>query len=77
MTPFEWILIFTVALMVVAFLFMPTAQQQDMRPSGLEDFQFSDNSTSRVVPIIYGTTYIKGNCMYYGNLRSTEIRVSS
>lgn len=77
MTPFEWIFIFTVAALVVAFLFMPVAQNQSMKASGLDEFSVPDNSSSRVVPRVYGTAYLKGNCIYYGNLTNTEIRVSS
>jgi hypothetical protein len=69
-----WLLIITVVLLVAVFLFMPVPPgPTSASPSGLDDFQIPDNSSSRVVPLIYGTTYIKGNCIYYANLTNKPI----
>jgi hypothetical protein len=69
-----WLLVIAVVLLVAMFLFMPTpAGPEAQSPSGLADFTSPDNSTSRVVPVIYGTVYLKGNCIYYSNLQNKPI----
>lgn len=72
-----WLLAFTIIAVAAAFILAPRPQDAGMSPAGLDDFTVPDNSSSRVVPRIYGTAYVKGNCIYYGNLNNREIRVSS
>jgi len=72
-----WLLIAVVIALLVAFIFMPQPQQPDMKPASLDDFTIPDNSSSKVVPILYGTSYVVGNIIYYANLRNTGIYVES
>ncbi|MCI4437602.1 MAG: hypothetical protein JHC33_12415 [Ignisphaera sp.] len=75
-----WLLIIEVVLLVAMYLFMPTPSKvgsTEQSPSGLKDFETPDNSSSRVVPVIYGTVYLKGNCIYYSNLTNKPIYVFS
>jgi hypothetical protein len=64
----------TAALLIVAYIFMPVPNDLAMSPATLEDFQIPDNTNSKVVPKVYGTTYIKGNCIWYDNLKSKAIK---
>jgi hypothetical protein len=69
-----WLLVISIVLLIAMYLFMPTPSGPPSEaPSGLKDFQIPDNSSSKVVPLIYGTTYIKGNCIFYANLKNLPI----
>lgn len=72
MDPFTWLYAITAILLIAAYLLTPYASNTD-KPTSLADFDYPDNSSSKPVPIIYGTAYIKGNCMYFGNLTHTNI----
>jgi hypothetical protein len=68
-----WLLIFTIVLLVVSYLFAPTPDVPTMSPAGLDEFSIPENNTYKAVPKVYGTVYLKGNCIYYGNLTSLAI----
>ena len=75
MFAFGWLFFALAALLVVVYLFapVPSAEMGAQSPSGIDDFQMPDNSSSRVIPKVYGTAYLKGNCIYYGGLESRAI----
>ena len=46
------------------------------RPAALEDFNAPTAEEVRPIPVIFGTVWIRGpNCLWYGDLRSTPIKV--
>jgi len=68
-------LFFLVAVLLIAtYLLMPGPPNMNASPTSLEDFQVPDNSSFKVVPRVYGTVYLKGNYIYYGNLNSSAIK---
>jgi len=73
MDPLTATFLFVAAVLIVTFIFAPIPSQPTMQPAGLDEFQIPDNSTYKVVPRVYGTAYLKGNCIYYGNLNTTRI----
>lgn len=71
-----FLLVLVIVLLLVVFLFAP-APPPGMQPSNLEDFAVPDNTSSKVVPKVYGTVYLKGNCIYYGNLTNKPLVMCS
>jgi hypothetical protein len=64
-----YLFIFIAVLLIAVYLLTPIPKS-GMNPTNLNDFQVPDNSSSKVVPMVYGTAYLKGNCIFYGNLNS-------
>ena len=55
-------------ILVVAYLIMPVpmaAQQSDV-PPGESDLTFPTNSNSKLIPILYGTAWLRGNLICLG-----------
>ena len=72
-------LILTVG-MLLAYMLIPTpSSDMGQQPSaaGLNDINFTTNSNGRSIPILYGTVWVSGNILYYGNLKVTPIYVCS
>lgn len=59
---------------VAAVLMTPNVKNEGAKPVGLDDFNVPTNSNGRVIPIVFGTVELKGNCLWYGDLRSSEIK---
>ena len=58
-----------VVLFLLSQLFAPKPKTENARPAGMGDFSFPTTSSSRAVPIAWGTVKINGgNVMWYGNL---------
>ena len=68
------ILVATIVGAVAAYLLMPSPKSENAKALGLDEFSTPTNSNGRVVPIIFGTVELKGNCLWYGDLRSKEIK---
>lgn len=63
-----------VALFIVAELLRPKPQFEDAKPAGLGDFQFPTATEGRAVPLLWGTSQIRGpNVVWYGDLRQIAI----
>ena len=58
---------------VAAVLMTPSPSNEGAKATSLDEFSVPTNSNGRVVPIVFGTVEIKGNCLWYGDLRSREI----
>lgn len=74
MWAFIGILVASVVGVVAAYLLAPSPKTENSKAIGLDEFSVPSNSNGRVVPIIFGTVELKGNCLWYGDLRSKEIR---
>lgn len=59
--------------MIMVAILVPNIQQDTPKANGLSDFTFPDNSTNRTIPIVFGTSYLAGNCIYFGELAHTGI----
>lgn len=61
--------------MVAMYLLMPTPpEMENAKAKGLDEFSMPTNSNSRVVPELFGTCELKGNIIWYGDLRSRKIQ---
>jgi hypothetical protein len=49
-------------------------QTDKMAPLGADQFQITQNAEGEAVPIIYGTNKIVSNILWWGNLRSEEVK---
>jgi len=72
MSPFEWTLlvmvILSVTLSVTVALLTPKPDLEDAKPSGLGEYNFPTNLESRYIPVVWGTTELKGpNVIWYGD----------
>lgn len=74
MWAFIGILVASVVGVVAAYLLAPPPKTENSKAIGLDEFSVPSNSNGRVVPIIFGTVELKGNCLWYGVLRSKEIK---
>jgi len=52
-------------------------QQPDMSPASTDDLNITQASEGAVVPIVYGRVRITGNIIWYGNLKSKEVKEKS
>lgn len=68
-----WFLRFAVIFAVAGYLLSPTPEAPSSKKPSLNDFDFTTNSQTRVVPEAFGTTKMSGNLIYAGELRSKEI----
>ena len=64
----------TAVALVAVYLMMPTPTMDNASSPGLDDFNYPTNSNGRVVPEVFGTCHIRGNVIWYGDLRRKEIR---
>ncbi|MCI6988403.1 MAG: hypothetical protein MR902_02385 [Campylobacter sp.] len=64
----------TAVALVAVYLLMPTPTMENAKSVGLDEFSFPTNSNGRVVPEVFGTCHVHGNIIWYGDLRSKEIR---
>ena len=64
----------TAVALVAVYLMMPTPTMDNASSPGLDDFNYPTNSNGRVVPEVFATCHIRGNVIWYGDLRSKEIR---
>ena len=63
-------LIYIIILLILVLL-MPTPTPPNAGgPSGLDDFNFPTADSSRSIPELYGTMWVFGNLIWYGNLKS-------
>lgn len=69
------IVIFMIALVVL----MPTpkAENQPMMASGLDGFDFPTADAARSIPELYGTLWLYGNLIWYGNFSSRAEKMCS
>jgi len=75
--PITLLVVVTVVLLLV-YLLVPTPNMDaNAEKAGLNDFTFPTNSNSRSVPVLYGTSWVSGNILYYNNLISLEIKACS
>lgn len=58
-------------------LFAPKPKMPQMKPASLADFQVSQANEAQPIPIVYGTCKIAGNIIFYGNLRTEEVKQKS
>lgn len=63
--------------MVTAYLLAPKPKTQNAKALNLDEFTVPTNTNGRVIPVIFGTVEIKGNCLWYGDLRNDEIKQSA
>jgi len=71
-------LIVVAVILILVYLLIPVPQiNQNAESAGLNDFSFPTNSNSRSIPILYGTCWVSGNVIWYGNLKSYEIEACS
>ncbi|MCI6989390.1 MAG: hypothetical protein MR902_07515 [Campylobacter sp.] len=65
----------TAIAMVAVYLLMPVPpEMENAKAKGLDEFNVPTNSNSRVVPELFGTCELKGNIIWFGDLRSKEIK---
>ncbi len=65
-----WMLLIVV-IMIAIVLLMPTPTPPNAAgPAGLDDFDFPTADSSRSIPELYGTLWVYGNLIWYGNLSS-------
>ena len=58
----------------LSFLLAPKPDIEDQEPSGLGDYNFPTNLESRYVPVIWGTSKVKGqNVIWYGDFSAREL----
>lgn len=63
----------SVVALIGAYLLAPKPSLPSSNANSLDDFNVTTNSNSRVIPEVFGTVEIKGNVIWYGDLRSKEI----
>ena len=68
-------LIITIVLMVAMYFLFPMPDPEVPDIAGLDEFTIPTNSQGRAIPILYGTSQVTGNIMWYGDLHTTEIEV--
>ena len=67
--------ILIIVILIIVFILLAMAQiPNDVSAAGLNDFTFPDNNNGRAVPILFGTLWLSGNIMFYGDLRHMRIR---
>lgn len=64
----------TAIAMIATYLMIPSPQMDNAKATGLDEFSVTTNSNGRVVPICFGTVELSGNVLWYGDLRSKEIK---
>ena len=60
--------------LVAVYLKMPTPSMDNVSSAALDDLNYPTISHGRVVPEVFGTCHVRGNVIWYGDLRSSEIR---
>ena len=62
-------------LLVAVVLLMPTPTPPNGAvPAGLDEFDFPTADSSRSIPELYGTLWMFGNLIWYGNLSNIKMR---
>jgi hypothetical protein len=63
-----------VALCAAVYMIATMPDQKDAVANSLEDFDFPTNSNGRAIPEVFGTKEVSGNVLYYGDMRTSEIK---
>ncbi len=67
-------LVVAVVAAVAAILLTPMPTMDNAKSVGLDDFSIPTNSNGRIIPEVFGTCEIHGNIIWYGDLRSKELK---
>ena len=71
-----WGLFLLISVILIAtYLLLPTPNQDIPKSANLNDFNFPDNSKHRAVPILFGSVWMHGNVIEYGNLKTLPIKI--
>ena len=68
-------LVVLIVLMVAMYFLFPVPSPEVPDIAGLDEFTIPTNSQGRAIPILYGTSQVTGNIMWYGSLHTEEIIV--
>jgi len=58
----------------LAYQYRPKPKGTEMKPASLSDFSITQANEGQPIPIVYGRVKIPGNIIYYGNLRTEEVK---
>jgi hypothetical protein len=65
---------FIVMLALAVYMVINMPDAQDAAANSMEDFSFPTNSNGRAVPEVFGTQEVRGNIIYFGDMRTKTIK---